>query len=138
MKRKVFLVVVFLILAIFFIINTPSVNATMYKILDSEGNIIRLTNNPVLSNKEKEAECTISPPPEGIIMPTQDQITNGQENKQEILSGSEKYDFRKTNWGMSKEQVKVTEDNKLSYEDKNILGYEMYIYEKYSLCAYYF
>jgi hypothetical protein len=138
MKRKVFLVVVFLILAIFFIINTPSVNATMYKILDSEGNIIRLTNNPVLSNKEKEAEYTISPPPEGIIMPTQDQITNGQENKQEILSGSEKYDFRKTNWGMSKEQVKVTEDNKLSYEDKNILGYEMYIYEKYSLCAYYF
>jgi hypothetical protein len=55
-----------------------------------------------------------------------------------LFSEETKYDFRKTNWGMSKEQVKATEDNKLSYEDNNILGYEMYIYEKYSWCAYYF
>ena len=36
----------------------------MYKILDSEGNVIRLTNIPVLSIQEKEAGYTISPPPE--------------------------------------------------------------------------
>jgi len=64
MKRKYFLLVLFFILAIFFIINASSVNAKMYKILDSEGNVICLTNNPVLSIEEKEAGYTISPPPE--------------------------------------------------------------------------
>jgi hypothetical protein len=64
MKRKYFLLVLFFILAIFFIINASSVNAKMYKILDSEGNVIRLTNIPVLSIQEKEAGYTISPPPE--------------------------------------------------------------------------
>ena len=63
MKRKLFLVALFLILAVFFIINAPSVDAKMYKILDSEGNVIRLTNIPVLSIQEKEAGYTISPPP---------------------------------------------------------------------------
>jgi len=59
-----------------------------------------------------------------------------------LFAEEAKYDFRKTNWGMNKEQVRATEDNKLgnklSYEDNNILGYEMYVYEKYSRCAYYF
>ena len=64
MKKKYYFVILFLILAIFFIINAPSVNAKMYKILDSEGNVIRLTNIPVLSIKEKEAGYTISPTPE--------------------------------------------------------------------------
>jgi hypothetical protein len=64
MKRKYILLVLFFILAIFFIISAPSVNAKMYKILDSEGNVIRLTNIPVLSIQEKEAGYTISPPPE--------------------------------------------------------------------------
>ena len=74
----------------FFIINTTSVNAKMYKILDSGGNVIRLTNNPVLSIKEKEDGYTISPPPE---------------IKQETLSKGNNYDFLNTNWGMSKEEV---------------------------------
>jgi len=64
MKRKYILLVLFFILAIFFIISAPSVNAKMYKILDSEGNVIRLTNIPVLSIQEKEAGYTISLPPE--------------------------------------------------------------------------
>ena len=54
MKKKYYFVILFLILAIFFIINASSVNAKMYKILDSEGNVIRLTNIPVLSIQEKE------------------------------------------------------------------------------------
>jgi hypothetical protein len=78
----------------FFIINTSSVNAKMYKILDSEGNIIRLTNNPVLSIKEKGAGYTVFPPPE---------------IKQEALSKGNNYDFLNTNWGMSKEEVKKME-----------------------------
>ncbi|RXG64043.1 hypothetical protein ES695_14420, partial [Candidatus Atribacteria bacterium 1244-E10-H5-B2] len=63
MKRKYFLVVLFLILAMFFIINTSGIDAMMYKILDSEGNVVRIVSNPVLSIKEKEAGYTISPPP---------------------------------------------------------------------------
>jgi len=111
MKKKYFLVILFLLLTMFFIINTSSVNAKMYKILDSEGNVIRPTNNPVLSIEEKEAGCTISPPPEG------------QEITQEAPSKGNNYDFLNTKWGMSKEEVKkmekagLTEDNRWSGED---------------------
>ena len=99
MKKKYFFVIFFSVLVIFLIINISSVNAKMYKILDSEGNIIRLTNNPALSMEEKEAGYTVSPPP------------NEQEIKQEALSKGNKYDFRETIWGMSKEQVKEIEKN---------------------------
>ncbi|RXG63399.1 hypothetical protein ES695_17450, partial [Candidatus Atribacteria bacterium 1244-E10-H5-B2] len=63
MKRKYFLVGLVLILAMFFMINTSGIDAMMYKILDSEGNVVRIVSNPVLSIKEKEAGYTISPPP---------------------------------------------------------------------------
>jgi hypothetical protein len=111
MKRKYFLLVLFLILAIFFTINTTIVNAKMYKILDSGGNIVGLTNIPILSIKEEEAGYTISPPPEG------------QEITQEAPSKGNNYDFLNTKWGMSKEEVKkmekagLTEDNRWSGED---------------------
>ena len=111
MKKKYFFVIFFLVLAIFFVINTSTVNAKMYKILDSEGNVIRLTNNPALSMKEKEEGYTVSPPP-----------PNEQEIKQEALSKSNKYDFRETNWGMSKEQVKVAEKNKIEIEDEEVIA----------------
>ena len=138
MKKKYFFVIFFLLLAIFFIINSSSVNAKMYKILDSGGNIIRLTSNPVLTIEEKEAGCTISPPPGGSIEPIQDQITNEQEIKQQVSSGSEKYDFRKTNWGMSKEQVKATENKKPDLEEDNALAYYVKINGDDYICAYSF
>jgi len=119
MKKKYFFVIFFLILVIFFIINITSVNAKMYKILDSEGNVIRLTSDPVLSIKEKEAGYTISPPPEESIKPTQDQMKNKQEIKQEISSGSEKYDLRKVKWGMKKEEVKAAERGKIVLETED-------------------
>jgi len=97
MKKKYYFVILFLMLTMFFIINTSSVNATVYKILDSEGNIIRLTNNPALSIKEKESGYTISPPPDE------------QEIKQEALSKGNNYDFLNTHWGMSKEEVRKME-----------------------------
>ena len=111
MKRKYFLLVLFFMLAIFFIINTPSVYAIMYKILDSEGNVIRLTNIPKLTNEEKEAGYSIYPPLEEKI-----DVMQGQETK----SGSDKCDFRETNWGMSKEQVKEIEKNILFIGEDSI------------------
>jgi len=142
MKRKYFLVVLVLVLSVIFLFTIINVNAKMYKILDSEGNVICLTNNPVLSIKEKEAGYTIFPPyspPSGeSIIPTQGQIKNGQEIKQGISSGSEKYDFRKTNWGMSREQVKATEDSKLNIEDDNVLGYEGTVNGKDCVYVYHF
>jgi len=111
MKRKYFFVILFLLLTISFITNSTVVNAKMYKILDNEGNVVRLTNNPKLSIKEKEAGYTIYPPPEEKI-----DVMQGQETK----NGSEKYDFRKTNWGMSKEQVKETEQKILFIGEDSI------------------
>jgi hypothetical protein len=55
-----------------------------------------------------------------------------------IFAEEAKYDFRKTNWGMSKEQVKATEDKKPDFEDLTTLGYEVKISEKDSLCTYSF
>jgi hypothetical protein len=138
MKKRYFFVIFFLVLVVFFIINTSSVNAIMYKILDSEGNIIRITNMPILSIKEKEAGYTISPPPGGSIEPMQDQTTNGQEIKQEVSSGSEKYDFRKINWGMNKEQVKATEDKKPDFESDAFVGYKVEISGNDFSCVYNF
>jgi len=39
-----------------------------------------------------------------------------------ILAKDQVYDFRKTNWGMSKEQVKATEKNKIAFEDKEVIA----------------
>ena len=33
-----------------------------------------------------------------------------------------KYDFRQTNWGMSVEQVKATEKNKIAFEDEETIA----------------
>ena len=61
-----------------------------------------------------------------------------------VLSAEEKYDFRKTNWGMSVEQVKLAEKGKITYR-RDREGYTEYelIYEvKFGLynyhCYYYF
>jgi hypothetical protein len=80
----------------------------MYKILDSEGNVIRITSQPKLSIKEKEAGYTISPPPKK------------QEIIQEALRKGNKYDFRETNWGRSKEQVEETEQSSLLIGEDSI------------------
>jgi len=111
MKKNYLFVIFFLVLAIFFLINASSVNAKMYKILDSEGNVIRLTNIPKLTNEEKEAGYSIYPPLEEKI-----DVMQGQETK----SGSDKCDFRETNWGMSKEQVKEIEKNILFIGEDSI------------------
>jgi len=49
-----------------------------------------------------------------------------------------KYDFRKTNWGMSREQVKATEDKKPDLEDDTLIAYKVKIDAKDFVCAYNF
>lgn len=107
MNKKYFFVIFFLVLAIFFTINTSKVNAIMYKILDSEGNIIRITSQPILSIKEKKEGYTISPPPKK------------QEFKQKTPTKVNNYDFLNTNWGMSKEEVKKMEKAGLIEGDRS-------------------
>ena len=114
MKRKYFFVILFLVLAMFLIININSVNAKMYKILDSEGNVVRIVSNPVLSIKEKEAGYTISPPP------------GKQEFKQVEPDKVNNYNFLNTTWGMSREDVKKIEKAgfKENVEDEDLLQYK--------------
>jgi len=55
-----------------------------------------------------------------------------------ILAKEQVYDFRKTNWGMSKEQVKATEDKKPDHETDTWLGYFVTISGKDFGCFYSF
>lgn len=48
------------------------------------------------------------------------------------------YDFRNTNWGMSKEEVKLTEEKKSIYEDDDSLLYKVEIDKYDCYCGYYF
>ena len=54
------------------------------------------------------------------------------------LSNDVKYDFRKTNWGMSKEQVRATEDKEPDFKDDNGLGYDIKINGDDYYCSYSF
>jgi len=49
-----------------------------------------------------------------------------------------KYDFRKTTWGMNKEQVKATEDRKADYEENAMLFYKVKIFGGSYYCFYSF
>jgi hypothetical protein len=55
-----------------------------------------------------------------------------------ILAKEQAYDFRKTNWGMSREQVKATEDKKPDFEADTMLGYDVTISGKDFACIYTF
>ncbi len=95
MKNKYFLVVLFLILSLFFLFNILNVNAILYKVLDEEGKLIRLTNEPVLSVSEKEAGYTLDPPvaelEEENISETQT-VTTNQDDFEEGSTGKWIYD----------------------------------------------
>ena len=54
------------------------------------------------------------------------------------LSNDVKYDFRKTNWGMSKEQVKATENKKSEWDSDIFVEYKVKINMKNFVCMYYF
>ena len=55
-----------------------------------------------------------------------------------VLAKDQLYDFRKTNWGTSREQVKAIEDKNPDFEDNTILNYSVAINEKNFVCTYRF
>ncbi|PKP55767.1 hypothetical protein CVT91_14760 [Candidatus Atribacteria bacterium HGW-Atribacteria-1] len=55
-----------------------------------------------------------------------------------ILAKEQAYDFRKTNWGMSKEQVRATEEKRPDFEADTTLGYDVTISGKDFACIYSF
>lgn len=55
-----------------------------------------------------------------------------------ISTYSNQYDFRKTNWGMSKKQVKATEKGEIAFEDEEEINYKVEINRSEFLCAYFF
>ncbi|MBA7536039.1 hypothetical protein ES705_28301 [subsurface metagenome] len=88
MKRKYFLLVLVLVLSTFFLFNVLSVDAVLYKVLDEEGKLIRLTNEPVLSVSEEEAGYTLDPP---VIKSEEENISETQTvttNQDDLEEGS--------------------------------------------------
>jgi len=66
MRRRYFLLFLVLVLSVLFLSNILNADAVLYKVLDREGKLIRLTNEPVLSVSEKEAGYTLDPPIEEL------------------------------------------------------------------------
>ena len=62
---------------------------------------------------------------------------NGKWEFDKILKKETEFDFRKTNWGMSKSQIKATETEKIVRDD-NILGYQAKVAGLEALIAYIF
>lgn len=55
-----------------------------------------------------------------------------------ILAKEQVFDFRQTNWGMNKEQVKATEDRKPDYEENDMMSYNVKIFGGNYYCIYSF
>ncbi|MBA7571225.1 3',5'-cyclic adenosine monophosphate phosphodiesterase CpdA [subsurface metagenome] len=61
MRKISLLVLAIIILSLVFLCGNFSVWATIYRIIDTEGNTIRVTTEPQMKKSEEEAGCTISP-----------------------------------------------------------------------------
>ncbi|MEA3454191.1 MAG: metallophosphoesterase [Candidatus Caldatribacteriota bacterium] len=68
MKKKLIFPLIFFLSAIFLVL-TLSVSATVYRIINEEGNTIRVTTEPKMNIDEKQAGCTINPLEFGIEPP---------------------------------------------------------------------
>jgi len=95
MKKLTVLMIFVLVLSTFFLFNILNGDAMLYKVLDEEGKLIRLTNEPVLSVSEKEAGYTLDPPviksEEESISETQT-VTTNQDDLEEGSIGKWVYD----------------------------------------------
>jgi len=69
MSKKYILILLFIFFLSLIILNTSitSVGATIYKVIDAEGNTIRVTTEPQMKKAEEEAGCTIIPIQSAII-----------------------------------------------------------------------
>lgn len=68
MKKKLIFPLIFF-LSVIFLVLTLSVSATVYRIINEEGNTIRVTTEPEMKISEKQAGCTINPLEFGIEPP---------------------------------------------------------------------
>jgi len=77
MRRISLLVLAILILSLVFLCGKFSVWATIYRIIDAEGNTIRVTTEPQMKLSEEEAGCVLSPIQPDIVpvLPTSQDIS---------------------------------------------------------------
>ena len=67
MRKTSLLVLAIIILSLVFLNGKFSVWATIYRIIDAEGNTIRVTTEPQMMLSEEEASCTIIPIQSAIV-----------------------------------------------------------------------
>jgi|LSQX01.3.fsa_nt_gb hypothetical protein len=116
MKRKHFLNPIFLIL-IFGLLFILNVCAKMYYVIDNGGNIIRITDQPVLTDADIEAGYKLHPPPK-----EEDAFYEGKDKGLKLYGilpekRLKEYTLRNTYWGMGKEQVKEAEKESIFLDE---------------------
>jgi len=75
MRKTSLLVLVIIILGFIFLNGRYSVYATIYRIIDTEGNTIRVTTESQMKKSEEEAGCTLSPIQPDIVSPISQDIS---------------------------------------------------------------
>lgn len=77
MSKKYILILLFIFFLSLIILNTgiTTVYATIYRIIDTEGNTIRVTTEPQMKKSEEEAGCIISPIQPDIVSPVSKDIS---------------------------------------------------------------
>jgi len=75
MRKTSLLVLAIIILSLVFLIGEFSVYATIYRIIDTEGNTIRVTTEPQMKLSEEEAGCILSPIQPDIVPPISKDIS---------------------------------------------------------------
>jgi len=75
MRKTSLLVLVIIILGFIFLNGRYSVWATIYRIIDAEGNTIRVTTEPQMKKSEEEADCILSPIQPDIVSPISQDIS---------------------------------------------------------------
>jgi len=65
--RKVYILILVVILSLVFFNTSLPVYATIYRIIDTEGNTIRVTTEPQMKISEEEAGCILSPIQPAIV-----------------------------------------------------------------------
>ena len=77
MSKKHILILLFIFFLSLIILNTSvtTVYATIYRIIDTEGNTIRVTTEPQMKKSEEEAGCILIPIQPGIVPPISQDIS---------------------------------------------------------------
>ena len=89
MRKTFLLILAIIILSLVFLYGNFSVWATIYRIIDTEGNTIRVTTEPQMKLSEEEAGCTISPIQPAIVplVPQDNYVVEGSVFKDKNANG---------------------------------------------------